>query len=349
EEVSKIVAIDNFQECINRLEKAKFIFVEHESITDLQTNVSLLAKFLPRVGRVNEARRKTDIWLKVAEEKGYLFNRAQLLYQQSQIAVYQGLEDLGVEKSLECLEICSRIGVEKFTLYPLLLMSQVQAEFGQSDAAFTRSVDGIIGSLKYQNPAFTSQFLQYAGLASFGLNMPELAEAYIKESIRISTQEEMFGYLAVAKTALAALLAEKGKFAKAKQLIEETKTEDISRISEPIAKKQHLFRVSGYEGKVYGLAREFSKAEQSYRKSLRLAEELGYEKILGLYQNVQGLGESLREQDKNHEALKELLKAKDIYQKSVVNLRIKGKNRLLDVTFSGRGIDEAISLVKTKR
>lgn len=346
EEISKIAAIDNFQECINKLEKAKLIFIEHEAIPDVQTNVSLLAKFLSRAGRIEDANQEIEIWLKSAEEKGYLFNKAQLIYQQAQIAVYQGSEQLGVQKALESLDICNRVGVESFTLYPLFLISQIQAEFGQSQLAFTKSLEGLSTSLKYNNLAFASQFFQCSGLASFGLNLPELAEASVKESVRVSKQGNLFVYLAVARTVLAVLLAEKGNFVEAKNLIEKARLEDTAKVSDPAARRQQIFRISGYEGKVYGLAKDFSKAEQCYKQSLQLAEELGYEKILGLYQTVQGLGESLLEQGKNEEALKVLLKARDMYTKAQLNLQVKGNNRLLDVNFSTRKIDEAIKLVQ---
>ncbi|MBL8152473.1 MAG: hypothetical protein JNN15_21315, partial [Blastocatellia bacterium] len=346
QEVSKVVAIDKFQDSIDKLERAKQVFVQHNAIADIQDNVFLLAKFLTTVNRIDDAKKEVETWLKVAEEKGYLFNKAKLLYQESLIASYQGTEQVAVKKSLESLEICKEIAIEKFTLYPLLLVSQIYSDFDQNDLAFADALQGIAKSLKFKHSAFSSQFFYRAGLVSFGLGMPALAETYLREAIRIAEQEGFHGYLAVAKSVLAALLAERASFAEAKQLIEEAKTQDAVKTLDLMARKQQLFRISEYEGKVYGLAKDFARAEKAYRTALKLAGEIGYSKITGLHQCKQGLGEAIHKQGRKPEALKELLEAKSMYTKARLNLQVESKNRLLDVNFSDRDIDEAIRLVQ---
>lgn len=144
------------------------------------------------------------------------------------------------------------------------------------------------------------------------------------------------------------MIVTKGRASEAKSLIAEAKLQDTSKTSDLMARKQQLFRISGLEGKVYGLTKDFKRAEQAYRESLKIIEEIGYEKVVWLYQYKQGLGEALFEQGRKPEALKELLEAKSLHTKARATLQSQNKNRLLNVNFSHREIDETISLIQRR-
>ncbi|MBL8150819.1 MAG: hypothetical protein JNN15_12915, partial [Blastocatellia bacterium] len=346
EEVSKVVAIDKFQESIDKLEKAKRIFTEQNAIADVQTTVFLLAKFLPRVNRVSDAEKEVGTWLTVAEERGYLFDKAKLLYQQSQINFYQGAEQVAVDKSLESLEICEKLGVEKFTLYPRLLAAQVYGSLDESDLAFAAGTEGLRISLKYKNSAFMSQFLQICGYVSAQMNLLNLSEIYLRQTVRICETEGFHGYTAVSRSILGSLLAEKGEFEEAKKLLQKAKMEDVPKTSDLIARKQQLLRINGFEGKVYGLNKEFDKAEIAYKEAIKLIKDIGYEKVFNFYRYKHSLGEALYEQRKKPEALKELLEAKSLYRRARERARTQNKNKILDVNFSKRDINETIRLVQ---
>ncbi|MBL8152455.1 MAG: hypothetical protein JNN15_21225, partial [Blastocatellia bacterium] len=346
EEISKIAAVDKFEESIHKLEKAKNIFTQHQAISDIQRTIFLLAKFLIKADKVNTAKNEVNTWLKVAEEKSYLFNKAQLLYQQGQISVIEGVEQLSIQKASESLEICRMLYAGKFLLYPLLLVSQVYSAAGVEEITFIKSTEGVIKSLEYQNPGFFCQFLNRAGVASFGLKTPDLAEAYLRESLRVSQKENLHGYTAVTKSILAALLAEKGNLTEAKFLIEEAKVKDAAKTLDLMARKQQLFRIRAYEGKIYGLAKDFNKSERSYKEAIKIAAEVGYKQIAGFHHYKQGLAEALYEQGKKDEALKEILEAKEMQRKLLLNLQVESKNRLLKVNFSTKEIEELIDLIQ---
>ncbi|MBL8148517.1 MAG: hypothetical protein JNN15_01145 [Blastocatellia bacterium] len=346
EEVSKVVAIDHFQDSIDKLYKVKNVFVRHGADIENQSVAVLLAKFLSKAGRLAEARTKVDQWLAVSKNESYLFNQAQLLFWDGQMNVYERKEQEAVRKFQRSIEIYQSIDDDKFILYPIMLLSYLYNIADKNELALSKSMEGVVGSLKYNHAAFSSQFLQEAGIAAAGLNMPNLAKIYLESSIKACEKEELWGYRIVAKAALSSVLAMMGEKQKAIDLINEAKTLDLGKSFDPTAKQQQLLHVISYEGKVYGLAKDFVKSERAYREAISLSKELGYKNILVIGQWRKGLGEALLEQKRNEEALQEFKLAEEEFRKVSEGLHPESKNRLLDRSFSGKEIDELIKLVQ---
>ncbi|MBL8148464.1 MAG: hypothetical protein JNN15_00875 [Blastocatellia bacterium] len=346
EEVAKVVSIDLYQDSIDKLERAKAVFTQYNATSDIQNAVVLLAKFLPKVGRVADARTELDQWLDASKEQGYLFNHAQLLYWDAQTNVYERREQEGLRKCQETVELCRSIGANKFLLYPLMLSAFLHIAGDGNDPAFLESLDGIAGSLDYNNPAFASQFYQAAGLSATGLSNPSLAEAYLQKAVQVSEEHQLHGYTVVAKSILASILAVQGEKAKSISLIQEARYKDLVKNVDPSAKKFQLIHILKYEGKVYGLAKDFARSEAAYREVMEVAREIGYKDFLSIGQWRKGLGEALVGQGKMEEGLKELLLAKEEVKKVRAGLHPKSSNHYLDLSFSGKDIDELIKIAQ---
>ncbi|MBL8152317.1 MAG: hypothetical protein JNN15_20520, partial [Blastocatellia bacterium] len=346
EEVSKVIAIDHFQDSIDRLYKAKEAFVRHGAVADEQTVSFLLVKFLSKAGNLQQARVELNNQQNVAKEKSYLFNYAQQLLWDAQLNVLERKEQEAVRKLQECIEICQKIDAEKFSLYPLLLSSQIYVTAGFNERAFVESFQGLEGSFKYNLPAFTSQFLQTAGRAATGFDSPHLAIEYLERAVDVCEKNEFWVYGAVIKATLAAIIAKQEDTAKAIVLIEEAKTLDLAKVADPLARKQSLINIYSYEGKIYGLAKKYVLAEKAYRAFMLLSAELGYEDYLGVGQVRKGLGEALVEQGRKVEALEEFIKAQKEFEKIQLGLHPKNENRFLDYSFSEKDISELIKSVQ---
>ncbi|MBL8152446.1 MAG: hypothetical protein JNN15_21175, partial [Blastocatellia bacterium] len=345
EEVSKVVAIDHFQDSIDKLYKIKEVFVKHGANIETQTVTVLLAKFLSKAGRVPDARVEVDQWLKFAKDKSYLFNYAQLLFWDGHVNIYERKEQEAIRKLQECIELCQKLDAEKFVLYPSMVASQVYVVSGENEIALNESIESLTTSLKYKFSTFSSQLLQNAGLASAGLEKPYLAEVFLEEAIKICEKEGLWGYSSVLKANLAAILAHQANTKKAIDLIETAKI-DIGKTTDSLAKQQQLMQITSYEGKVQGLARNFVKSENCYRTFLRMSEQFGYKELFGIGQIRKGLGEALLEQGRKSEAFKEFESAREEFRKAQKGLHPKNQNRFLDYSFSGKDIEELIKLVQ---
>ncbi|MBL8150774.1 MAG: tetratricopeptide repeat protein [Blastocatellia bacterium] len=338
-EVSEVVAIDHFQDSIDKLYKAREVFVRHGAVADAQTASFLLVKFLPKAGRLAEARAEIDQWLNLTKEKGYLFNYAQMLLWDGQLNIYERKEQEAVRKFQECIQVCETIDAQKFALQPLFLISLLYISADENESAFTKSVEGVEGSSTYSLPILTSQFFQSAGLAATGLKKPLLAKAYLENSVKVCEKEGLIGYGLIAKAALSSVLSEIGETSKAIDLIEQAKIQDIGKIADPTAKKHNLLHLMTYEGKVYGLAKQFAKSEKAYRETLQAFKEFGQENFLRIGQLRKGLGEALFEQGKKPEALEQFKLAREEMRKVNEGLHPKNQNQFLDLSFSGKSLD----------
>ncbi|MBL8150340.1 MAG: hypothetical protein JNN15_10490 [Blastocatellia bacterium] len=304
------------------------------------------AKFLSKAGRVPDARTEIDKELNTAKDKSYLFNYAQLLFWDGHLNVYERKEQEAVRKFQECINLCQQVGDNRFVLYPLLLISQLYIVGGANELAFINSFEGLEGSSKYKMATFLSQFLQNAGLAAGGLNKVYLAKGCLEEAVNTCEKEGLWGYGSVLKANLAAILAQQGDTRKAIQLIETAKTVDVGKTLDPSSKRQQLMHISLYEGKIYGLAKNYIESERSYRNFINTSEELGYKNIISTAQARKGLGEALLEQGRKPEAAKEFDAAKEEFRKIHEGLHPKNDNKFLDYSFSGKDIDELIKLVQ---
>ncbi|MBL8152416.1 MAG: hypothetical protein JNN15_21025, partial [Blastocatellia bacterium] len=346
EDVSRVIATDHFQDSIDKLFRAKEVFVKHGANIETQTVTVLLAKFLPKAGRLSEARAEVDSQLSAAKGTGYLFNYAQLLYSDGQLNVYERKEQEGLRKSIEALEIYQKVEAEKYALYPLLLIAQLHIIADTNDLGFSRSIEGFRISHTYNHTAFISQFLQAAGRAATGLNKPHLAEVYLRNAVEICDKNEMWSYGAIAKATLAAVIAQEGKTREAIQLIEKAKFVDLSKNVDAKAEKYFLMQVFSYEGKVQGLSKNYVKSEEAYRNFIAISQEFGYIDPFGIGQIKKGLGEALLEQGRKPEAAKEFNAAKEEFEKVKEGMHPKNNNKYLDYSFSGKSIDELIKLVQ---
>ncbi|MBL8152460.1 MAG: hypothetical protein JNN15_21250, partial [Blastocatellia bacterium] len=346
EDLSKVVAIDHFQDSINKLYKVKEVFVRHRATADAQIVSFLLAKFLSKAGNLQQARLEVDSQQNLAKEKHYLFNYAQQLLWDAQLNVLERKEQEVVRKLQESIDICQKIDAEKFALNPLLLISQVYVAAGEDQIAFVGSIEGLVNSLKQNHAAFSSQFLQNAGRAATGLDKPYLAIEYLETSVEVSEKEELWGYSSVLKANLAAVLAQHGNLKRAISLIEEAKSINLGKTTDLSSKKQQLMHINLYEGKIYGLAKLYTRSEAAYRSFIAMSEEFGYKNMLNIGQARKGLGEALLGQKRDREALEQLEMAQEELEKLQQGLHPKNKNPFLDYSFSGKDIEELIKLIQ---
>lgn len=341
EEVSKVVATDLFQDSINKLERAKAVFVKYNAVADIEQNVALFAKFAVKAGQVDNAEKEVGAWINSVKEKQHIFNEAQFLCYQAQIAIFRGEDKLAVKKATESIELCKKIGAEKFILSPLFLLSSIYCEFKEGNLALSASAEGLLRSFKYQNKAFISQFLHFSGVASAEMGLLEVSQAFLEGSVKISDSENFLAYASLSKCFLATVLAHKGQFSKSLDLIENTRIYDVGKTTDPLAKKAMLLRVNGYSGKIYGIMKNFSKAEQAYRETLYLSEELSYKNPIGQGELRKGLGEALVAQGKQEEALREFNKAEELFSKARKDLEYPS-NSIFKFSFSQKSLKELI-------
>ncbi|MBL8151084.1 MAG: hypothetical protein JNN15_14245 [Blastocatellia bacterium] len=340
EEVSKVVATDLFQDSINKLEKAKAVFVKYNAVADIQSTSAILAKFLPKAGQLADARMEIDGSINEAKEKQYTFIYTRFLYLDAELNIYERKEQEALRKCLEVLSLCKDKQLEKFSLYPLIPLSYLYLESGKNELAFEKAVEGIGISIKYRHHAFASQFFQNAGLAATGMNSMLLAETLLQNSVDICAKENLIAYGVVAKVALANVLAYQQNISTAIKLIEETKYKDLGMVVDITARKQLQLRVLGYEGKVYGLAKEFIRAENAYKNAIETSKELGYKDFITIGQWRKGLAEALIKQGRIEEGIRELNLANQELKKVSEGLHPERENPILDFSFSGKKIDE---------
>ncbi|MFY9221429.1 MAG: tetratricopeptide repeat protein, partial [Blastocatellia bacterium] len=179
---------------------------------------------------------------------------------------------------------------------------------------------------KFLAQRFTSRkdriisFLHVAGLSSFNLKYYDLADYYLKESLKLS--EELKDSKAIAKSYmfLSLTLAEKKNFSESSMLSSKA-FEAAHKLKDDTSRLNTLFMISAYYGKTKLLAGEFAEAAKAYQEALDINQELGkgFQNNLPLAQLNEGLATALIATGESTKAQPYLQMAKSYKKSSITN------------------------------
>ncbi|MBL8149358.1 MAG: tetratricopeptide repeat protein [Blastocatellia bacterium] len=347
--LTNVAAIDDFQETIDSLKELEELFIEENAQQDVEAVVCLLVKFLVKTGKYIETREIIEKYLPDAQKLSHKLVEAKLTFFKGEINLFKNEYILATKFHAESLEILKTLPPNPFKLYPLHVILSRQVGVGGSESIFLQGLDGLKMSMdRSENSAFYGAFVstlaQFHALNAKNLGMKNLTREYLELSIEYGKKYKSSMYARESICLLAIFEVKEGHIEEGFSLLQETKNYYSI---DPLAKVIDEMLETGYRAKLFGMTKDYVKAEEYYRKALSLAEEL---KIVYSSQKSyieQGLAEALWLQGKNDEAQKYLEQAIKTLEVARSQQQIIQKyDELQRVNFTDYTIDQIMFLIK---
>jgi tetratricopeptide (TPR) repeat protein len=125
------------------------------------------------------------------------------------------------EEAIACLRegLASRLGAMRLRLYGLVWLAEALARQGQHGAALAATREGLRTEEKTGHRQLEAELRRLEGVALFGLNRLEEAQAAFEEALRVARRQQAKSYELRAAISLARLRGEQGRRAEARDLL----------------------------------------------------------------------------------------------------------------------------------
>lgn len=319
-----------------KAQEAQAIFESLGADTELESINFMLAKYLPRIGKLSEAQALVDRCLDKAKGRQHLLSYAQFLYNKSDILGEKGQYAQEISLLNESIEIATPLEVPDLLVYIQANLAKIYFVTNDDQQAFTQATQTLATYKEIPNYRLLLDLNQIAGLSSYNLKATSQSQTYLTDSITLAKQHQDWAYLVQGYWMLGLVKAQELDFNEADKLFN-LAFENIPKLDDPNSELYMESIVTGYYARKQALAKNYQESVELYAKSIKLSEKSNSEQKAMLSQLHQGLAEGLVALGNHAKANEHLAIARYLKQESQ---NLEQNNNLLTFAPTNRNINE---------
>lgn len=283
---------DNYQ---HNLEESKILekqFIELGDIIESYRVKALINKLYVKTFQYSLAKDTTKDGLSFTNSNNYIFLKGHFLLWQAKYLSGMGDFTEATEALKEVISLGERLEVGDFIFSSVMSLAALYNQANEDQLAFELS-QKYLNKIEQKDTEYAITLMHLVGLSAFNLGYDELANQYLRESIKSAEQLNNPAALAMSYVFLALTLSYSKDSSSVQDLyLEAEKT--LDRIKSHDDKLRTKSVLLGYQAKTSLLQGNFKASVNSYQQKLEIMQEIGSPSNLEISQTNEGLAIALQ-------------------------------------------------------